>query len=144
MPLKTYNDLVFGLLQFFRTAQPNLDTKPGTVARDLIIEGPSAQTSRLYDELNKNSNLQSFRLSLGSDLDKLAQNFGAIRKPGAKATVPALLTFDSLEADIAVNKGDQIQAKNGSVFLITNSAVISPALATSYQATAARYRADLD
>lgn len=142
--IRNFNEIVFGLLDWFKNAQPNLDTKPGTVSRDLFIEGPAAQIARLYEELNKISNLQSLRLAVGSDLDKLAQNFGAVRQRGAKATGPALLTFNSLDADIPINKGETINARNGATFIVTNSLVVSQALVSKYQAVASRYRADLD
>lgn len=142
--IRNFNEIIFGLLDWFKNAQPALDTKPGTVSRDLFIEGPAAQIARLYEELNKISNLQSLRLAIGSDLDKLAQNFGAVRQRGAKSTGPALLTFNSLDADIPINKGETINARNGATFIVTNSLVVSQALASKYQAVASRYRADLD
>ncbi len=141
---RTSNEIILSLIDFFRIAQPLLDTKPGTVTRDLIIDGPATQISKLYDELNRVSNLQSLRLAIGSDLDKLAQNLGAVRQKGSKATVPALLTFNSLDSDISINKGDQVTAKNGSTFLVLNSIVISSVFTTTYKAIATKYRSDLD
>ena len=82
--IRSVNDIVLGLLDFFRVAQPDLDTKPGTVARDLFVDAPASHLSLLYDELSKISTLQSLRLAIGSDLDKLAQNFGAQRKTSTK------------------------------------------------------------
>lgn len=141
---RSFNDLVLSYLEFYRNAQPNLTVNPGSVARDLFIDGQAAQVSRLYEELNRISNLQSQRLALGSDLDKLVANYGAVRKKGSKATGPALLTFGSLDADISLNKGDLITAKNGSTFIVNNSLLISSVLASNYQAIATRFRADLD
>lgn len=141
---RSFNDLVLSYLEFYRNAQPNLTVNPGSVARDLFIDGQAAQVSRLYEELNRISNLQSQRLAIGSDLDKLVANYGATRKKGSKATGPALLTFDSLDTDISLNKGDLITAKNGSTFIVNNSLLISSVLASNYQAIAARFRADLD
>jgi len=54
--IRSVNEIIANLIDFFRMAQPNLDTKPGTVARDLFIEGPSSQLSLLYDELQSVSN----------------------------------------------------------------------------------------
>lgn len=142
--IKTTNQIINNQIDFFRNVQPDLDTKPGTVARDVLIDGPASQLSRLYEELSAQSNLQSLRLSIGSDLDRLAQNFGAIRERGARSTGPALLTFNNLDADIGVNKGDIITAKNGATFLVLNSFNISTTLETTFRATASRFRADLD
>ena len=86
--IRTTNDIILSSLDYYRSVQPNLDTKPGTVARDVLIDGPAAQLSRLYEEAGSISNLQSLRLSIGADLDRYAQNFGAVRKRGAKSNGP--------------------------------------------------------
>src|SRR5271155_3915604 len=96
--IRSVNEIISNLLDFFRLAQPTLDTKPGTVARDLFIEGPSSSLALLYDELQGVSNKQSLRLSIGSDLDKLAKNYGLVRKQSTSSTGVALLTFSSLNA----------------------------------------------
>lgn len=141
---RNQNEIISSLLDFFHIAQPSLDTKPGTVSRDLLVEGISAQLARLYDELNRVSTLQSLRLALGIDLDRLGDNFGIKRNRGSTATGPALLTFNVLDTDISVSKGDNITARNGSTFVVVNSIVISSVLSSRYKATAARFRSDLD
>lgn len=80
--LRSVNEIIANLQDFFKLAVPNADTKPGTIIRDLMIEGPAAALSLLYDELGGVSGKQSLRLSIGSDLDKLANNFGLVRKSG--------------------------------------------------------------
>lgn len=142
--IRTSSEIIRSYLDFYRTAQPALDTKPGTVTRDVLIDGPSDQISRLYDELNSVSNLQSLRQSFGTDLDNWAQNIGATRRRGAKSTVPALLLFDNVDADIAINKGDLIFAKNGSSFAILNSIVITSTRESQYRSLVAKYQGDLD
>lgn len=137
-------EIISSLLDFFRIAQPKLDTKPGSVARDLLVEGISAQLSRLYDELNKVSNLQSLRLALGIDLDRLGNNFGASRLKGNKSTGLAVLTFSSLDSDISLNRGDIVTARNGASFTIVSSTVISSVFLNTYKANAARLRSELD
>lgn len=142
--IRTPNEIILSLLDFLRTAQPNLDTKPGTVSRDLIIDAPATQLGRLYEELAGISNLQSLRLTNGADLDKISQNFGAVRQRGSKATGPILLTFSSLDIAIPLNKGDIITATNGATFVLQNSSTVSPVFESSFRATAARFRSDLD
>lgn len=141
---RSANELILSYLDFFRVAQPLLDVKPGTVSRDIMIDAPSVQLARLYEELAGVSNLQSLRLSIGADLDRLAQNFGAVRQRGAKATGPALFTFTSIDADIAINQGDTVVASNGVTFQVLSSIVVSPVLENSYRATASKFRSDLD
>jgi uncharacterized phage protein gp47/JayE len=142
--LRSTNDIILSLIDYYRSTQPLLDCKPGTVTRDVIIDGPATQVARLYEELAGVSNLQSLILTVGSDLDKLAKNFGATRQRGAKASGPVLFTFSNLDADIPVNKGDIVRAKNGQTFVVLNSFSISTTQANSFRATAAKFRSDLE
>ena len=142
--IRTNTDIVLALLDFYRNAQPNLDLKPGSVSRDLLIDGFAAQLSRLYEELARTSSLQSLRLALGSDLDKLGSNYGNSRKKGSKSSGPVLFTFNTLISDIAINKGDVVTARNGATFIVSNGLVVSSVFANSFKATAAQYRTDLD
>lgn len=142
--IRSTNELILSALDFYRNAQSNLDTKPGTVARDLLIDGPSTQLSRLYEELARIKSSQSLALSLGVDLDRLAQNFGEARKRGSIASGTAVYTMSEIEADIPINKGDIITANNGATFTVTTSMTVSAVFANTYRATASRLRADLD
>ncbi len=142
--IRSVNEIILSLIDFFRIAQPDLDTKPGTVARDLTIDAPSNQLALLYDEISKVSTQQSFRLVIGSDLDKLAKNFGVSRKSATPASGIALLTFSSIPATININKGDLISANNGYSFAVVNGVSINPALINFYRSTATKFRNDLD
>ncbi len=142
--IRSANEIILSLIDYFRIAQPDLDTKPGTVSRDLFIESPATVASLLYDELGKISNLQSMRVVVGADLDKLAQNFGATRRTSVKSTGLALLTFSSIPATVAINKGNLISATNGATFAILNGVNVNPALSNQYRSVAAKFRNDLD
>ena len=142
--LRSTNDIILSLIDYYRSTQPLLDTKPGTTTRDVIIDGPATQVARLYEELAGVSNLQSLTLTVGADLDKLAKNFGATRQRGAKASGPVLFTFSNLDADIPINKGDIVRAKNGQTFVVLNSFSISTTQANTFRATAAKFRSDLE
>src|SRR5277367_5587204 len=141
--IRSVNEIISNLIDFFRIAQPTLDTKPGTVARDLFIEGPSAQLSLLYDELQGVSNKQSLRLSIGSDLDKLGKNYGLIRKQSVASTGVALLTFASLNATINVNKGSPVYTPGGLGFTVVNGISIVPSNINFYRSTATKFAAQL-
>jgi hypothetical protein len=41
--IRSANEIIQNLRDWFKLAQPDLDTKPGTVARDLFIDAPSTQ-----------------------------------------------------------------------------------------------------
>jgi len=51
------------MLQQLRTAQTNLDTKPGSVARDLFVDGQALQISTVYDSIRQVAALQSMGLN---------------------------------------------------------------------------------
>jgi len=141
---RTVNDIVLSILDYYRTAQPQLDLKPGQVARDLLVDGPAVQIARLYEELLRVQDAQSLFLSLGSDLDAIASNYGASRRQGSKATGIALLTFNEIEADIPINSGSIVTAANGASFTVTNSRTVSVISKNTYRATASKNRAALD
>jgi len=142
--IRSTNELILGLIDFFKLVSPDADTKPGTVIRNLFIDAPANQVALLYDELSKVSTQQSFRLVIGADLDKLAKNFGLTRKSATSATGVALLTFSSIPAVVNINKGDLITASNGLAFAVLNGLSVSPALLNFYKSTATKYRNDLD
>ena len=141
--IRSVNEIISSLINFFQLAQPTLDTKPGTVARDLFIEGPAAQLSLLYDELQGVSNKQSLRLVTGTDLDKLAKNYGLIRKQSTSSTGVALLTFSSLNATIAINKGAPVYTAGGLGFTVINPVSVVPSNINVYRSTATKFAAQL-
>lgn len=142
--IRSTNEIILSLLDFFRLAEPDLDTKPGTVARDLFIEAPSAQLALLYNELANISNKQSFRLVVGNDLDQLAKNFGIIRRSSTRASGVALLTFSSITAPVNINKGDLVISTNGYSFAVANGIAVSPLNSNFYRSVATQYRDQLD
>src|SRR5579885_1981180 len=124
--IRNANEIIANLIDFFRLVQPDLDTKPGTVARDLFIDAPASQLSLLYDELSGVSNKQSLRLVTGTDLDKLAKNFGIVRKQSTPSQGVALLTFSSITAPVNINKGDLVTSTSGLTFQVTTGISVTP------------------
>src|ERR1700722_14883607 len=133
-------DIAQALVDFFKVAQPDLDTSPGTVARDLIIDAPSSQLSLLYNELSQISNLQSLRIVSGSDLDRLAQNFGAVRKVPVPSSGTVLFTFSSIPAVVPINAGGTVSASTGATFSVVNGISVDPTQLNAYRATAIKYQ----
>ena len=138
------SQIVQKLLDFLKTSQPNLDTKPGTVSRDLFVDGPSIRLAELYNELSRISSLQSISKSVGDDLDNLASNYSVQRLQPGKSTGAALLTFNSLLSDITIPTGSLVYSKNGLAFRIISGVVISSANESQYRALATTFRSDLD
>lgn len=142
--IRSANDIALSLIDFFNTAQPNLDVKPGTVARDLFVDSISSQLSLVYNELANISNLQSLRLVSGSDLDNLAQNFGATRKAAAQSSGVALFTFASIPATISINAGNIVTASTGATFSVINGVSVDPTQLNSYRSVAVKYQNNLN
>jgi uncharacterized phage protein gp47/JayE len=141
--IRSVNEIISNLIDFFRLAQPSLDTKPGTVARDLFIEGQSSQLSLLYDELQGISNKQSLRLSIGTDLDKLGLNFGLTRKQSTPSTGVALLTFSSLNSTINVNAASPVYTAGGLGFTVVNGISLVPSSINAYRSVATQFASQL-
>src|SRR5579859_2507018 len=137
--VRSLNEIILNLIDFFRLAQPDMDTKPGTVSRDLMIEGPASQLALLYDQLSSVSQSQSLRLSVGTDLDNWAKNFGIIRKQSIPSTGVALLTFSSISAPINIDRGSVIVANNGFSFSVTNGISVTPGSANFYRSVATKF-----
>jgi phage-related baseplate assembly protein len=142
--IRSVNEIILSLVDFFKLAQPDLDTKPGTVARDLFIEAPASALSLIYDEISGVANKQSLRLVVGSDLDKLAKNFGVVRKQATPASGAAILTFASINAPIAINRGAIVTANNGFSYSVVTGTSVVPSAINFYKAVASKYRDQLD
>lgn len=137
------DQLIQNLLDFLRIKQPNLDTKPGTVGRDLFVELQANQLSLLYDQLSQTSDLSSLQMSVGSNLDTLAQNYGVTRKQAAPASGVALLTFASIPTSIPISQGSLVSSTNGTSFTVLNGISVDPTNLNSYRAVATRYGTNL-
>lgn len=142
--IRSVNEIILSLIDFFKLAQPDLDTKPGTVARDLFVDAPASQLALLYDEISGVANKQSLRLVVGSDLDKLAKNFGVVRRQASPSSGSAILTFSSINAPVSINRGSIITANNGFSFSVTAGTSVTPSAINFYRAVAAKYRDQLD
>ena len=118
---RSYNDLVISFIEYLRLVQPDLDTKPGTVARDLFIDSPSQQMAELYTQLRNISNLQSLFSTSGYELSRLASNFGVSRRTGTAATGVAVFTTNNLDVDILIPYGSIVVANNGVSFQVMSN-----------------------
>lgn len=140
---KSFNDLAISYIEYLRMVQPELDTKPGTVSRDLFVDAPSQQLAGLYTQLRAISDLQSLFSATGSDLDKLASNYGATRISGGAATGTVVFTTNNMDVDILIPARSVITARNGINYETTVDVVMRSDSANVYRATATRLRNDL-
>jgi uncharacterized phage protein gp47/JayE len=141
--IRSVNEIILSLIDYFKLAQPDADTKPGTVVRDLFIDGPASQLALLYDQLSAVSQQQSLRLVVGTDLDNLAKNFGIVRKQATPSSGVALMTFASISAPINIDTGDVVVAQNGFTFTVTNGIVVQPSSTNFYRSVASKFSTQL-
>jgi hypothetical protein len=144
MAIRNTSELIASFLDYYRKVLPDGDTKPGTNLRNIFIEAPSVQIANLYTELAKISNKQSWEDISGTDLERLARNFGITRQQAEGSTGLAILTFASLNGPIVIPSGGIIYANNGVGFSVANQLIISPSNASIYKANATKWRNDLD
>ena len=138
------SQIVQKFLDFYKSAQPNLSTQPGAVARDLFVDGPSIRIAELYNDLSTISSAQSITQSVGDDLENLGANYSIQKTQAGKSSGNVLLTFNSLFVDIVVPAGGLVYSRNGMSFRIIAGTVISAANDAQYKAVATTYRSDLD
>lgn len=141
---KSYNDIVLSFLEYLRLAQPEMDTKPGTVARDLFVDAPAQPISDLYAQLKSIASLSSLFSVFGTDLTKLASNFGISRKSGRAAAGVAVFTTNSLDSDVFIPSGTVVVSKNGVNYKTISNTLMSAVSSNVYMATASRLRTELD
>lgn len=141
---RSFNDLVISFLDYLRLVQPELDTKPGTVSRDLFVDSPSQQIAELYSQLRNIASMQSFFSVSGTDLSLLASNFGVSRRPGTPSVGVAVFTTNNLDTDILIPAGSVVVANNGISFKVINNFVMNAASANVYKATATRLADELN
>ena len=141
---RSYNDIVLSYLETLRLVQPNLDTKPKTVARDLFVDAQAEQLANLYNELRNISSLQSLLSASGTDLAKLGSNFGVERKSGTNSTGTAVFTTNNLDIDILIPENTVVTSSTGITFKTTITAIMRSANSNVYRANATRLRSDLD
>ena len=48
---RSFSEIVSSMVERLRLTQPDLDTKPGTVSRDLFVDVQADQLSQLYNVL---------------------------------------------------------------------------------------------
>ena len=132
------------LIEFIRAAKPNLTLNPGSVARDLFVDMISIRFAELYNELQKVSSSQSISKSVGQDLENLASNYTVPRLAPGKSSGNAILTFNSITADIPVPSGSLIYARNGLSFKVLTGFVILASSESQYKALAATYNKELE
>jgi len=141
---RTFSEIVSSMIERLKLTQPNLDTKPGTVSRDLFVDIQADQIDRLYRSISFVSEKQSLATTVGRDLDRLAANFGVSRNSGTAATGIVVFATNSLTTDISIANGTTVRARNGMSFKVIGNYVMSSAEKSRFSANANRMRRALN
>lgn len=123
--IKTFSQIVQSSQDNIRLRRPALDTKPGTVARDIFIDNMADQVATVYRDMQLIQKTQSLLNATSKILDQYGSNYGIIRDPGKRASGNAILTFNNLLNNIIIASGTTVTAKTGVVFRITSNILIS-------------------
>jgi uncharacterized phage protein gp47/JayE len=140
---KSFNNIVLDMLDQLRLTQPSLDTKPGSVSRDLMIDAQALQVSNIYEALKEISYLQSVLNISGQDLTNYASNFGVSRQEGTKSIGTVVFTFKSIDADFTIPAGTTVRTRSGISFVTISTLSISTSQENSLRATGTRLRQQL-
>jgi len=141
---RTFSEVVATMLERLRLVQPNLDTKPGSVSRDLFVDIQADQIDRLYRTLAAISEKQSLASTSGADLDMLASNFGITRAAGALASGVVIFATNSISTDILIPSGTTVRSRNGVSFSVIGNYAMTPFEKGRFAATANRLRKSLN
>lgn len=141
---RSLDEIILSMLDFARLVQPDLDTKPGSVARDITIDLPASEISKIYGQLRNISNLQSLATAVGIDLDRQARSFGIVRNTGAAASGVVVFTINSLVNDIFIPAGTTVLSRSKIAFRTRSDASFDSTKPNIYRSNALRVRSDLD
>jgi len=140
---KSFNEIVSIMMEQLKLVQPNLDTKTGTVSRDLFIDIPADQLEKLYKLISIISDKQSPDTAIASDLDRYAANYGLTRRYGSPALGVAIFTINSIFSDIQIPNGSIVTSKSGVNFRTVGNYLFSSSEKGRHAATASRIRKSL-
>lgn len=141
---RSLDEIVLAMLDYLRVVQPDLDTKPGSVARDVTIDAPASEISKLYIELKNIQNKQSIASAVGRELDLLARNFGLVRGSGSPSSGIAVFTTNTLDYSIVIPEGTVVTSRTGVSFKVMSETIFDSAKSNIYRSNAIRLRSELD
>jgi uncharacterized phage protein gp47/JayE len=140
---KSFNQIVASMMERLTFTQPNLDTKPGTVSRDLFIDLPADQIEKLYRVISYVYEKQSPQTSSGSDLDRYGSNFGISRTQGSFSGGTVIFTTNSLTDDIPIPSGSIVTAKNGVTYSVVGNYTMLSSSKSFHASVASRLKRSL-
>ena len=85
MDQKSFEEIVYSMINNIHDKIPYADTKEGTFVRDVFIDPAANQIANMYGDLKLLELSQSVLTAVGDDLDKLAGNYFVTRKSATKS-----------------------------------------------------------
>ena len=141
--IRTLEEVILSMLDFLRLAQPDANLNPGSVIRDTMVDLPATMISQLYDELRNSAGFQAIISATGTDLDKIARNYGLSRNTGTTSRGIAVLTTNVLDSNISVPVNSLFVSRNGQKFRTISDTLIDAARPNLYRSNAVRLSNDL-
>jgi len=142
---KSFEDIIDDIVSYIREVHPDLDTKVGSVTREVFIEPTAYILYQLYDELERVRDAQTISTATGYDLDRIASNFAVVRKEGAAAFGTLVVTFNITPSDkIIIRDGTIVSTFNGIDFRIIGTYTIDGSYLSYYESIANKYRLDFN
>lgn len=87
--------IISELIQEIQAVLPNVNTLPGSALREAFVNPPAAQISFLSEAIENVRIAQTVAEATGSALDRLASNFGLVRRSGRTAVGELVLVFST-------------------------------------------------
>jgi len=141
---RSFNEIVNSMLSRLKLVQPNLDTKPGTVARDLFVDVQAEQLEKLHRAISLVSKKQSLASATGQDLDRLSRNFSLTRRGGSVSTGTVVFTISDIVSDISIPDGTIVSSRSGVTFRTVGTFNLSSSEKNMFAANANKMRTSLD
>ena len=144
MIFRSFNEIVNSMLSRLKLVQPNLDTKPGTVARDLFVDVQAEQIEKLHRAISLVSKKQSLASATGQDLDRLSRNFSLSRRGGSVATGMVVFAVSDIVSDISIPDGTIVSSRASVTFKTVGTFNMSSSEKNMFAANANKMRTALD
>jgi uncharacterized phage protein gp47/JayE len=138
MAKKTFSNIVNSMISYIKGVKPTLDTSEGTILNDVVINAPSQELAKLYNELDLTSQSQNIFTAPAAALEGLGSNLGLVRRSARQAkgyvkffsfTLP---TFDINIAAGTVVSTVPTSSNTSQRFITTTSVTMYKVLASTY------------
>lgn len=138
MAYRTFDEIVAAAIAYILQVKPTVDTKEGTVIRDVVIESPADEFSYFYELCDEISDGQSPDNAAEAYLLSLAENFGLTR--GGSSSATGIITFyrtSDFATDVTIPKDTIVTTQSSPAvsFRTTGAVTMYAAQSASYYNT---------